>query len=839
MKPKPLWLLCLVVLLGASRALADDAQDRAAQFRELSRLHLQLVDRSEKLSDAIQAFQNGVPPKEQFLKLAETLDAIPADIAKYRALQTSLGKPDDEQLAIEIADDIKKGEELKKHYLLEHPELGIPAGDPAVLASLPGPQFPDEIKSIHEALGKLISDGEKRFPILAQHSSTVRAGDPGGATTIKTGTGARMGAGVIACPGGFDGASCGNGGVLNPGTDKSKSLNGERAGDGKTSTAASRTRPSTVAGRSKDSTVGVSVAVKDPKSAGNGAVVTTNAGSTVSGANPLLDKQGVPGVNQPTGAANLGAAAQPSAKPARSADALNCERAVNGPMPSKPQHSTIAEMCENHSTVAPVLAGVLDAVEEQFGTVGGIIMNLVFLLLGLLMNVATGGLKLILSLIALVGASWGIYKLMSMLISAVSDLVSSEPGSYQRKMALRKLGQVGGSLIILVGMIIAGNAIGKTKPGAAAIGAIESKLGGALKGMGVATDALIAKLPGPVAGALENIFGKAKAADAPPEEVAGKPAETPLETGPKPGETPGPSAGVRGKLGKLVESIFGDGGKGRFARVAAKVENVKGKITEDLQKIVRDSLAGSNGKITPKQYNAMLEKVLAYADRNGVKINESGNKWVELAGGRTKGVYPKSPTEIDLVDFGKIPEGEAVPPSALHELFHIFHTVQMRVSLLKGGVKGAEASQFLKVLEDGGNYLSIEQMATRINAWTTDGYARTASGYTDLVTKNLDITSEAMGSGKVQVPFNLTIEEAYAWTVSRAPILLGQSLQGMAGRVLVANFAVAYATNEPISNIPGLSGIDRKALDKFGLPPGPVGLRDLVNKGLAIDHGEK
>ncbi|MBI5240541.1 MAG: hypothetical protein HY926_08720 [Elusimicrobia bacterium] len=524
-------------------------------------------------------------------------------------------------------------------------------------------------------------------------------------------------------------------------------------------------------------------------------------------------------------------------QPAVSAKAQACIQTVNGPDPGNPDHPTLAKMCVDNPNWgpvwAPLLAGLLDAVKEQFGTVQGIITNIIFLLLGLLMSVATGGVALVLKLVALIAAGWAIYKLIAGLISAAA------------RADLRQIGFAGGTLLIMVMMALVGFGIGKTKPGANAVRSMESGMAAALDKVGITglMGKLNSMMPAGMMATLERFLGKA-----PPERAPGtKPSDVrTAQPAPKATEAPPPvrepPATLRAKVKSRVASLFGSGSAGVTARVAPRLDSARGAVAGEMKTLLTKVMGKSDGEITPAQFNRMYQVLVAYAKRNGIQVTEGGH-WMKelLINGRTLGVYPKSPTAIDLVAFGKLKPGEQVSSPLLHELAHMFHAVQMRATLLRGGVTGAESSLYLKLMENGGNYLQLEKAATAIGnpysrLMTID--PKSGARYLDKISGLVDATDTALASGKVKIPFNWSLEEVYAYTISRLPLLLGKSVSELAlVRMPFVYFVYFYASNTDISQVPGLGTTDPERLRRIGLNPGPIGFRDLINAAIMGTEG--
>lgn len=326
---------------------------------------------------------------------------------------------------------------------------------------LAGSPLPARITKVQKDLSAFLAGADRRFPYL---TAAVRDNSP--AKAVAPGEAFAGGRALLKCAGAFDGTGCAAG------------------------VAPSASQPN------------------GPAQAGPAAVVS-GAATQGGGTSPRIDRGVVPAVSD----------AAPSLPPA----AQSCIAAVNGPDPKNPQHPTIAGMCEKHSTFAPLLAGLLDSIREQFGTVSGIVTNLAFMLFGLVVSVLTGGVALILKLLMLLGMTAALWAMVQELIAAISAYRSAKEGSVESFQALKKMGTVGGGVLIMILMGLIGFGAGKTKPGQATATAMESGMRTALTKTGVmgGMESLNAKIPAPVLALLTKFLGPAgKAPVAEPEKVA-------------------------------------------------------------------------------------------------------------------------------------------------------------------------------------------------------------------------------------------------------------------------------------------------------------------------------
>ncbi len=325
----------------------------------------------------------------------------------------------------------------------------------------PGSLFPGQLKKVSERLVQFLSGAEVRFPFLKSqtHPDNARKINQDFLQPPMSSI-QTVGTSILQCAGTFDGGVCRAG--TTPG------LAGEKS-------PATRAQTSQTGDRS---------------------------GGVLSRVAARLDQVNVP-------------APAISAKQA-------CVQAVNGPDPKQPQHPTLAGMCQNHVTLAPLLAGLLDSVEESFGTVGGILTNLAFMLFGLVSAVLTGGVAFVLKGLLLIGMSMTLWQMLSGLLTTLSQYSKAKEGSLEQAAARRQIGMVGGSVLIMALMALVGWGVGKTKPGAAAIKSMESGMRGVLTKTGImgATASVNSLIPAPVMAALQKLMGTvpvseaAKSADA-------------------------------------------------------------------------------------------------------------------------------------------------------------------------------------------------------------------------------------------------------------------------------------------------------------------------------------
>lgn len=645
----------------------------------------------------------------------------------------------------------------------------------------PARAFPDDLKSLRLQMAELLKDSERRVPVLAARADGVPAA--AAARLAKPGAALRPGASLLNCASAFDGKGCGGAVVSGP-------------------------APAAVP---RAAAVAPAAAAQPAVSA---RVPAAPVSSVVSGGLAQLDRASIP------------------LPPASQA----CVQVVNGPDAAHPEHPTIAGMCRNSPTLAPILAGLLDSVKEQFGTVGGIVTNLVFLLLGLVMSVATGGVGLILKLLALIGAGFAIYKLIKDLVSAYLEKNAAPEGSVEHAAALKKIGVLGGGLLIMITMALVGFGVGKTKPGAAAVKSMEGGLTGAMDKLGLtaAMDGLNSKIPAPLVAMLEKIVGKA------PERA--KPGEKPVALAEEP---------LTPQLARAARS------SGVTAEVAGLIKNeTRSEVAGEMRRILSQSLSRSKTpKVTGAQFNEMLGRLVEFADKSKYAAAEgaettAGSGFVARMLARLKaagpaergisvtrkwglkGVYPKGMTEIKYKGFGFVKDPAAeVSGGELHELAHLFHTIQMRATLIRSGVPEASAAKFIALMEDGNNYNNLEYFATAIGKPMVNG---TASGrFQQLASQLINATETGLRIGEIRLPQGVAVEKGYVyWATRIVPPLLGKSPGEAAVRVTFGAFVSYYIVNMDIRAIPGLGDVSAEKLESLGVPKGQSGLRDVVNNSI-------
>ncbi len=169
---------------------------------------------------------------------------------------------------------------------------------------------------------------------------------------------------------------------------------------------------------------------------------------------------------------------KPAVPPAEAA----CREASDG--------GVVAGLCRSPALAwgAPVAAGVLDAMKEQFGTVSGVVSLLAFTALGLLLAALSGGVGLLATVIkALCGIAilWTAISMLRRVAAAIAELASTRADDPRHWRALRTIGKVGGELLILVLMAFAGYKLGERPAVKKAVGSMLEGLQGTMSRLGV------------------------------------------------------------------------------------------------------------------------------------------------------------------------------------------------------------------------------------------------------------------------------------------------------------------------------------------------------------------
>ncbi|MCX5787273.1 MAG: hypothetical protein NTX64_02010 [Elusimicrobia bacterium] len=173
----------------------------------------------------------------------------------------------------------------------------------------------------------------------------------------------------------------------------------------------------------------------------------------------------------------------PAPRPTQST--LNCQQALKG-------HERIARLCATHPTMAPLLAGLLEALKQQFGSVEAILSNVLWILVCILISALSGFgavAKVVTSVIGWALNAWMIWPIVKQGYHAVTGLMHSAAGSMDHFTHMFNLGVAGGTLLILAALTIAGYEIGKSSVGKAVLGSLDGAVGGLASKLGVKTGA--------------------------------------------------------------------------------------------------------------------------------------------------------------------------------------------------------------------------------------------------------------------------------------------------------------------------------------------------------------
>lgn len=495
MSPRPLGLsllFCLAVSVGASSAAGDDRAAAGEPRDRLAPLHALLkTERDTLRGAALTLNQNQAPAGSG---LSTSLSSLPTRLEEYRRVHAALGAgPEVVQAIGQVRSELDAAGKLRDAHARE------PSAPNA--AALSG-----GLVRTADALSRLLERSETKFPALARPARPAGIDAEGSEKRVD---GSRVRVGALACGGAFDGNCGARNAQENPRGEGMGTLGPGGRGATPTTGDQGSIRPAPPASGSQTPPPVLAAAGPAGATGGPGRGRLLTASTSKVAANPRLDRTAVP---QP--------AAQPAPPKAEGLSALSpaaaaCLRSVEG-------HDSIAELCKKGgwtTTLAPVLAGVVDALHEQFGTLGGWLMNIGFMLFGLVAAVATGGVGLVLKLLGLVFVGWVLWQALRALGSAVKDAWKAAEGSPERAAALRRIGMAGGGLVIMILMALIGWGAGKSAKAnpsgmlARSGAAIENGMRAGLTkaGLGRFVDPANT-LPAPVLAVMAKIFGGRKAA---------------------------------------------------------------------------------------------------------------------------------------------------------------------------------------------------------------------------------------------------------------------------------------------------------------------------------------
>jgi hypothetical protein len=236
------------------------------------------------------------------------------------------------------------------------------------------------------------------------------------------------------------------------------------------------------------------------------------------------------------------------------------------------------------------------------------------------------------------------------------------------------------------------------------------------------------------------------------------------------------------------------------------------KVKQELLNIMqRGGLNATDKKMTGVQFNQLYDDLLDFAKRHNIKVVESKPGKMGAVG-----VFPKGVDRLELIGFKRATDlGGEVGAASRHELAHMFHTLQMRATLLEshgataiGKVVDGKTKQamnnYLNLFESSSsrNYREFEHAVTAMANPVLDGKSMSkvvntsAADYSRRMTSLLNATEQATIVGKVRFPHGRSLQDVYGKVISRATIATGGSLTELAGtRLTPAIFAVYYHNN--------------------------------------------
>ena len=207
--------------------------------------------------------------------------------------------------------------------------------------------------------------------------------------------------------------------------------------------------------------------------------------------------------------AAVGAASDAVPAPASAQAQTQGQAAASACRDALSAYPTTSKLCEKHPVLAPIAAGVLEAFRQQFGTVEGLLSNLAWILISLVMSVVSGfGMvaKIAMGLIGTGLTIWMLWPVIKQGYEAVRDFSRAKKNSEEYFSSLYKMGLVGGTVLILALLAALGYGIGKSKVGQAAFASMDHLLSTKVAGIGLPTAAAADPwTPGSVASLMLNI----------------------------------------------------------------------------------------------------------------------------------------------------------------------------------------------------------------------------------------------------------------------------------------------------------------------------------------------
>jgi hypothetical protein len=257
---------------------------------------------------------------------------------------------------------------------------------------------------------------------------------------------------------------------------------------------------------------------------------------------------------------------------------------------------------------------------------------------------------------------------------------------------------------------------------------------------------------------------------------------------------------------------------------------VSADVAKQLKKLVDGRIGRRSGKMTGAEFNKLMDDLDAFAKKNGITISRTTE---------TVGVFPKGLYEIQLAGFGKMKSlTDTVSFAKRHELAHIVHTLQTRATIARSlspngarlaGQSLKQAEEFLKAMEGGSNYRQFEKAVTGISsAAHLSDRAADVGLYANRVDKLIDGTKNGLHAGKMRFANGRTLEEVYAFFLSKAPAIVGTGLKDLTMRFPPILFATFYGSNMDASYY-----FDPR---DYGIDPGSsgsMGFRDFINRLVA------
>jgi len=266
-------------------------------------------------------------------------------------------------------------------------------------------------------------------------------------------------------------------------------------------------------------------------------------------------------------------------------------------------------------------------------------------------------------------------------------------------------------------------------------------------------------------------------------------------------------------------------GKLRMNEASSLIGHIKhdrvDEVREKFQQIITHSFKSDKKNLRAMRgsdFNRAKDQLFNIAKEYGIEIENTLD---------TIGVFPEGLRQVKLSGFGSnLPDDAKVSFIQQHELGHLFHVLFLRVAMIESLDIADEktlkliASTLKSFETNGRNYREFEKAVTGMAspAHLLSKRSRSLDLYAKRLEDVVHWTGEGLKLDRIHFPNGKTFEEVYAIFISKAPILVGTSIQDLMVRFPPIFFSIAYLLNINVEHY----GIT--------VPEGSSGgLRDFVN----------